>query len=89
MKIIKQNEYQGRLKEVYIIIHEDKEGNQGIFAEGCINADGKRKVAPELTPYRKELPALQKYVDELNATLGKELGQTLKIKKFITTHFIN
>lgn len=87
--VIQQNKYVGKLKEVYIIIHEDSEGNQGIFAERCFYPDGTVKIAPELSPYEKDLPAMQKYVDELNEKFGKELGQTLKIKKFLALESFN
>lgn len=82
--VIQQNECVGKLKELYVIIHEDSAGNQGVFAELCFYADGTKKVAPELSPYIKDLPAMEKYVAELNHKFGKELGQTLKIKKFIS-----
>lgn len=87
--IIEQNKCVGKLKEIYVIIHEDAEGNQGVFAERCFYPDGSIKVAPELSPYAEDLPAMEKYVAELNRKFGKELGQTLKIKKFLAFDSFN
>jgi hypothetical protein len=87
--VVQQNKCVGKLKEIYVIIHEDAEGNQGVFAERCFYPDGTPKVAPELSPYAKDLPGMEKYVEELNRKFGKELGQTLKIKKFFAPENFN
>lgn len=89
IKVIQQNQCVGKLKEIYIIIHEDSKGSQGVFAERCFYPDGSVKVAPELSPYEKDLPEMEKYVKELNEKFGKELGQTLKIKKFLAFDSFN
>lgn len=81
--IIEQNKCVGKLKEIYLIIHIDKEGNEGVFAEGCFRIDLSQKVAPELSPYSKDLPFLEKRIEELNEEVGPETGMTFKIKKFI------
>jgi hypothetical protein len=89
IKVVEQNKCVGKLKEIYLVIHVDKEGNEGVFAEGCFRIDSSPKVAPELTPYAKELPFLEKYVEELNEKLGVELGMIFKIKKFFAPESFN
>lgn len=89
IKVIEQNKCVGKLKEVYVIIHVDKEGNEGVFAEGCYRIDLSQKVAPELTPYTKDLPFLEERVRELNKEVGAELGMTFKIKKFFAPESYN
>ncbi len=84
IKVITQNEYKGKLKEIFLVIHEDKEGNQGVLTEACINTQGLVKNAPELTPYVRQLYLLKRYIKKYNKSFGKETGQSLKIKKFVT-----
>jgi hypothetical protein len=88
-KVIQQNKCVGKLKEVYVIIHVDQEGNEGIFAEAGFSMDLKRKVAPELSPYSKDLPFLEERIKQLNQEVGPEIGMTFKIKKFLAFDSFN
>jgi len=83
IEVITQNEYKGKLKEIYLVIHEDKDGNQGVLAQACINTQGLSKNAPELTPYVKQLYLLKRYIKKYSKSFGKKFGQRLKIKKFV------
>lgn len=83
IQVITQNEYTGKLKEIFLVIHEDEEGNQGVLAEACVNTQGLVKNAPELTPYIKQLYLLKRYIKKYSKSFGKEIGQRLKIKKFV------
>jgi hypothetical protein len=86
MRTITQNKYKGRLKEIYLVIHEDAAGNQGVLAEAAINIDGEDKNCPELSPYEKGLPSLKRYVSKMQSLFDAEgIKQTIKIKKFISS----
>lgn len=89
IKIIQQNKCIGKLKEIYLIIHVDAEGNEGVFAEGCFRIDLSQKVAPELSPYLKDIPALEQRVAQLNEEVGAKAGMTFKLKKFFAPESFN
>lgn len=82
ISVIQQNEYKGKMKEIYVVIHEDKDGNQGLFAEQCLRFSGRVGGAAEVSPYKHELLGMQEYVDSLNELVGGKIDK-IKIKKFI------
>lgn len=89
IKVIEQNKCVGKLKEIYVIIHVDKDGNEGVFAEAGMTMNLERKVAPEMSPYTKDLPFLEERVRQLNQEVGPEIGMTFKVKKFLAFDSFN
>lgn len=93
MEFIEMNKCVGRLKHIYVIIHVDKDGNEGILAEMAVMKDaltGKPKVGgkAELSPYNYDLPRMKAYIKQLQESM-KDSGYTIKIKKFIAEDSFN
>ncbi len=84
--IHQMNECKGPLKELWVVIHEDEEGNQGILAQQAFlqgpNGNAMIGAKAELTPYAHEIEKIEKFAQDTQKVLGKS-GYKVKIKKFI------
>jgi len=85
VKFINMRESKGKLKQIYVMIHVDKEGNEGILAmpayipnhqTGALELDAR----PEITPYEDQFDALKEYAANVQKTIGDDY--IIKIKKF-------
>ncbi len=80
------NKCVGPLKQLYVIIHVDKDGNEGVLAEpamlqNALTGELRAGAKPEVSPYDYDLPRMQAYVDQLNEVM-KDSGYIVKIKRF-------
>lgn len=87
------NKCVGRLKHIYVIIHVDKDGNEGILAEPAVlqNAlTGELRTGgkPEVSPYEYDLPRMEAYVKQLQEVM-KDSGYTIRVKKFLAADSFN
>lgn len=88
--LVQMNQCVGKLKHLWVVIHEDAEGNQGIlgemaFMQDCFTGQLRRGAKPEFSPYESEVEEMEKYVKKLQAVIDPSgTKMTIKIKKFIS-----
>lgn len=88
VEFIEMNKCVGPLKQLYVIIHVDKDGNEGILAEPAVMQNaltGEMRTGgkPEVSPYDYDLPRMEAYVKQLQEVM-KDSGYTIKVKKFFS-----
>lgn len=93
IEIHEMNKCVGRLRKLYVIIHVDKDGNEGILAEPAVMKNaltGEPRIGgkAELSPYDYDLPRMEAYVKQLQEVM-KDTGYTIKIKEFIAVDSFN
>ena len=85
--VIIQNEAKDKLYQVWLMVAEDKNGNESIISQPSIimTLDGQPRIGGniECSPYEYDLENMQNMIKRLQEIL-KDSGLKVKLKKFVS-----